>query len=61
MLYLQHGAGEDETGWSRQGHENFILDNLIAAGRAKPMIVVNENGTILPAPERRRRRAGAAR
>jgi enterochelin esterase-like enzyme len=50
VLYLQHGAGEDETGWSRQGHENFILDNLIAAGRAKPMIVVNENGTILPPP-----------
>ena len=47
VLYLQHGAGEDETGWSNQGHENFILDNLIAAGKAKPMIVVNENGTIL--------------
>jgi enterochelin esterase-like enzyme len=50
VLYLQHGAGEDETGWSRQGHENFILDNLIAAGRVKPMVVVNENGTILPVP-----------
>ncbi len=47
VLYLQHGAGEDETGWSNQGHENFILDNLIAAGKAKPMIIVNENGTIL--------------
>lgn len=44
VLYLQHGYGEDETGWSDQGHENFILDNLIAAGRAKPMIIVNENG-----------------
>ena len=44
VLYLQHGWGEDEAGWSDQGHENFILDNLIAAGRAKPMIVVNENG-----------------
>jgi enterochelin esterase-like enzyme len=31
VLYLQHGAGEDETGWVRQGHANFILDNLIAA------------------------------
>ena len=40
VLYLQHGAGEDETGWIRQGHANFILDNLIAAGSAKPMIVV---------------------
>ena len=29
VLYLQHGAGEDEAGWSDQGHENFILDNLL--------------------------------
>jgi len=43
-LYLQHGWGEDETGWSPQCHENFILDNLIASGKAKPMIIVNENG-----------------
>jgi enterochelin esterase-like enzyme len=43
-LYLQHGGGEDETGWSRQGHMNFILDNLIAAGKATPMIVVMEKG-----------------
>jgi len=40
VLYLQHGAGEDETGWIRQGHANFILDNLIAAGNCKPMLVV---------------------
>jgi enterochelin esterase-like enzyme len=44
VLYLQHGLGEDEAGWSDQGHENFILDNLIAAHQAKPMIIVNENG-----------------
>jgi enterochelin esterase-like enzyme len=44
VLYLQHGAGEDETGWTRQGHVNFILDNLIAAGKARPMIVVMEKG-----------------
>jgi enterochelin esterase family protein len=44
VLYLQHGAGEDEAGWSDQGHENFILDNLIASRKAKPMIIVNENG-----------------
>jgi enterochelin esterase-like enzyme len=44
VLYLQHGAGEDETGWSKQGHMNFILDNLIADGKAKPMIVVMEKG-----------------
>ena len=40
VLYLQHGGGEDETGWIRQGRANFILDNLIAAGEAKPMIIV---------------------
>ena len=44
VLYLQHGWGEDEAGWSDQGHENFILDNLIAAQKATPMIIVNENG-----------------
>jgi len=44
VLYLLHGAGEDERGWSTQGRMNFILDNLIAAGRAQPMIVVMENG-----------------
>lgn len=44
VLYLQHGAGEDETGWIRQGHANFILDNLIAAGNCKPMIVVMAYG-----------------
>ena len=44
VLYLQHGWGEDEAGWSDQGHENFILDNLIAARKATPMIIVNENG-----------------
>ena len=44
VFYLQHGSGEDETGWTRQGHANFILDNLIAAGKAKPMIVVMEKG-----------------
>lgn len=44
VLYLQHGGGEDETGWTRQGNVNFILDNLIAAGKAKPMIVVMEKG-----------------
>jgi enterochelin esterase-like enzyme len=44
VLYLQHGWGEDETGWSQQGQEHFILDNLIASHKAKPMIIVNENG-----------------
>jgi hypothetical protein len=44
VLYLQHGAGEDERGWTTQGRANFILDNLIAAGKAVPMIVVMDNG-----------------
>jgi enterochelin esterase family protein len=44
VLYLQHGAGEDETGWTKQGHANFILDNLLADKKAKPMIVVMDKG-----------------
>lgn len=44
VLYLQHGAGGDETDWIREGRANVILDNLIAAGRAEPMIVVMANG-----------------
>jgi enterochelin esterase family protein len=44
VLYLQHGAGEDETGWVRQGNANFILDNLTAAKSCKPMIVVMAYG-----------------
>jgi len=44
VLYLQHGGGEDESGWVRQGKANFILDNLIASGSTKPMIVVMANG-----------------
>ena len=42
-LYLMHGWGEDETGWYAQGHVDRIMDNLIAAGKAKPMIVVMDN------------------
>ncbi|HWB54911.1 MAG TPA: alpha/beta hydrolase-fold protein [Tepidisphaeraceae bacterium] len=59
VLYLQHGAGEDETGWARQGRVNFILDNLISPvpgvglfaipgaptrPKTKPMIAVIDNG-----------------
>lgn len=44
VLYLQHGSGEDETGWAKQGHMNFILDNLLAEKKAVPMIVVMEKG-----------------
>jgi hypothetical protein len=44
VLYLQYGGGEDEAGWTKQGHENFIIDNLLAEKKAKPMIIVNERG-----------------
>jgi enterochelin esterase-like enzyme len=44
VLYLQHGAGEDERGWSAQGRVNFIMDSLIAAGTAQPMLVVMDRG-----------------
>ncbi len=44
VLYLQHGSGEDETGWTEQGHAHFILDNLIAGQKAVPMIVVMDKG-----------------
>ena len=40
VLYLQHGGGEDETGWIRQGNANFIADNLLASKSIKPMIIV---------------------
>lgn len=46
VLYLQHGMGEDETGWSKQGRMQHIMDNLIASGEAVPMIVVMESGDI---------------
>ena len=48
VLYLQHGMGENATSWPRQGRANFILDNLIAEGKAKPMIVVMADGGITP-------------
>jgi enterochelin esterase family protein len=44
VLYLLHGGGGDEDAWLTMGRANIILDNLIAAGRIKPMIVVMPNG-----------------
>lgn len=44
VLYLLHGAGGDEDAWSALGRANDILDNLIASGKAKPMIIVMTNG-----------------
>ncbi|MDR7131993.1 enterochelin esterase-like enzyme [Algoriphagus sp. 4150] len=45
-LYIYHGGGEDETGWARQGKTDLILDNLIAEGKAKPMLVVMPDGNM---------------
>ena len=44
VLYLLHGAGGDEDAWTALGRANLILDNLIASGKSKPMIVVMTNG-----------------
>jgi enterochelin esterase family protein len=44
VLYLQHGAGEDETEWTHAGRAQFILDNLIAGNQAVPMLMVMNNG-----------------
>lgn len=52
VLYLQHGSGENETSWTWQGRANVIMDNLIAEGKARPMIVVMDQGYAV--------RAGAA-
>jgi len=43
VLYLLHGWGENEMGWTFQGHVDQIMDNLIAAGKAKPMLIVMDN------------------
>jgi len=59
VLYLQHGGGEDETGWSKQGCANLIMDNLIAEGKAKPFFIVMDNGTwSMQGPPRGERPAG---
>lgn len=44
VLYLQHGMGENETGWGAQGKTGIIMDNLIAAGKAVPFIIFMDNG-----------------
>ena len=49
VFYLLHGGGDDDAGWSTIGRAGFIMDNLLAAKKAKPMLVVMPNGS-LPAP-----------
>ncbi|MBR4992956.1 MAG: esterase family protein [Lachnospiraceae bacterium] len=46
VLYLQHGHGENEVGWSAAGKVNFIMDNLIASGEAVPFVIVMSNGMV---------------
>jgi enterochelin esterase-like enzyme len=48
VFYLLHGAGGDETNWTRAGRAEVILDNLYADKKLVPMIVVMPNGTIAP-------------
>ena len=40
VLYLLHGFSDDASGWTQVGHANFILDNLMAAGKVRPMLIV---------------------
>lgn len=47
-LYLLHGSGDNESTWSEVGRANMILDNLIAAGKVEPMVVVMPNGHPVP-------------
>jgi enterochelin esterase-like enzyme len=46
VLYILHGGGEDERGWAMQGKTNLILDNLIAEGKAKPMLIVMPDANV---------------
>src|SRR5690348_7916452 len=49
VLYLLHGAGDNETGWTRRGSADVILNNLYAEKKLVPMIVVMPNGSTRPA------------
>ncbi|MFI0430983.1 alpha/beta hydrolase-fold protein [Mariniflexile sp. HMF6888] len=46
VLYLLHGGGEDQRGWATQGKTNIILDNLIAKGKAVPMVIAMLDGNV---------------
>jgi enterochelin esterase-like enzyme len=60
VLYLIHGGGDDDSGWSTIGRAGFIMDNLLAADKVRPMIVVMPNGSI-PRPGGSYRLTGADR
>jgi enterochelin esterase-like enzyme len=50
VLYLIHGGSDTEETWTKVGRANFIADNLIAQGKAKPMIIVMPYGNVRPKP-----------
>src|SRR5205085_2069556 len=54
VLYLNHGGGENDSHWTAKGFTQFILDNLIADGKARPMIVAmpNTGGVVTGKPPR---------
>ena len=54
VLYLYHGGGEDEHSWAQQGRTGMIMDNLIAAGKAVPFLVVMDNSSDTYGPNRPR-------
>jgi len=51
VLYLVHGAGDREDGWTAIGRAHYILDNLVAAGKAEPMLIVMPLGHTPPRPD----------
>ncbi len=61
VLYLFHGSGDNEATWTDFGRAHVILDNLIAAGKAKPMLIVMPDGHTLPPVPRDSPKAGEAR
>ena len=46
VVYIQHGGGEDHRGWMEQGRTAQIMDNLIAKGKARPMVIVSSNSNV---------------
>ena len=60
VLYLIHGGGDNDAGWTTIGRAGFIMDNLLAAGKVEPMIIVMPNGSI-PRPGGGYRLTGADR
>ena len=52
VLYLLHGSGDDDSHWTWMGRANVIADNLLADGRAVPMIIVMPDGHVLPRPNK---------